>query len=42
MVSEAAVGKSLHERSIFIAQVQRGCKFVMKIGQISIIVTEWV
>lgn len=42
MVSEAAVGKSLYERGIFTAQVHRGCKFVIKTGQISITLTEWV
>lgn len=40
MVSEAAVNKSLYERGMFIAQVQRIFKFVMKMGQISIILIE--
>lgn len=42
MVSEAAPTISLYERGIFIAQVQRGCMFVVKTVQISIIPTEWV
>lgn len=40
MVSEAAVNKSLYERGLFIAQVQRCYKFVIKMGQISIILIE--
>lgn len=40
MVSEAAVNKSLYERGLFIAQVQRSYKFVIKMGQISIILIE--
>lgn len=40
MISEAAVNKSLYERGLFIAQVQRSYKFVIKMGQISIILIE--